>query len=109
MRLRSFFGVGLVGLVALAGTAEIGTRVSGIADFPLYRADQSLGYVPAPNQRGAFLNRNGWVFNELSMGTDRPFDPDSVFNLLLVGDSIVNGGNPVRQSDRLGPAIEQKI
>ena len=98
----------LIALVLLLPGAELASRLSGITDVPLYLADPDLGYVPAPNQSGAFLVRNDWVFNELSMGTTR-FAPDPRCNLLLVGDSIVYGGNPYRQADKLGPQLERRV
>jgi hypothetical protein len=87
---------------------ELATEVSGIVDVPLYDANRHIGYIPKPNQSGSFLRKNDWAFNELSMGTSKPFNPTDVFDLLLVGDSIVFGGNPYKQSDRLGPQIEQQ-
>ena len=75
--------------------------------MPLYKADNQLGYIPAPNQSGAFLHSRQWRFNEYSMGS-AAFEPDPRrFNILLVGDSIVLGGNPLNQSDRLGPQLEK--
>lgn len=96
-------------LVLAGGSAELAARLSGIADVPLYVAGGELGYIPAPNQSGAFLDRNDWVFNELSMGTAQPFLPDPTCNVLLVGDSIVLGGNPYRDADKLGPQLESRI
>lgn len=89
---------------ALAAT-EIGVRVAGATDFPLYRNDPVLGYVPAPDQRGAFMGRD-WAYNEHSMGVAYPYrhgDRD----LVLIGDSVVNGGNPYRQQDKLGPQLRR--
>jgi hypothetical protein len=97
-----------LGALALLGGAEAAARLSGVADVPLYVAGGELGYIPAPNQSGAFLRTRDWVFNELSMGTTR-FAPDPACNVLLVGDSIVLGGNPYRQADKLGPQLERRI
>ncbi|MDP1125438.1 hypothetical protein Q5O12_28365, partial [Klebsiella pneumoniae] len=46
-----------------------------------------------------------WQFNSLSMGSG-PFFPSSDIDTLLIGDSIVLGGNPYRQQDRLGPVLQ---
>lgn len=84
--------------------AELAARASGLTNFPLYIADSHIGYIPAPSQSGSFLHSNDWVFNEISMGTPRPFSPtDTQRDILLVGDSIVYGGNPSAQAERLGP------
>jgi lysophospholipase L1-like esterase len=53
------------------------------------------------------MNSHDWRFNELSMGSG-PFKPDALkFNLLLVGDSVVLGGNPLTESERLGPQLQK--
>jgi hypothetical protein len=87
-------------------TGEVLLRSVGAISFPLYRVDPAIGYYPAPSQQGALFHRNDWAFNERSMGTSRPFrvTPDAV---LLVGDSIVFGGNFFKQADKLGPQLEQ--
>ncbi|MCA1392272.1 hypothetical protein I6F20_24680 [Bradyrhizobium sp. IC3123] len=46
------------------------------------------------------------MFNELSMGVAEPFRPDeNARNILLVGDSLVMGGNLTDQPQRLGPLM----
>lgn len=111
MRINKISRIGrntLVALVGLVCLAEIGLRFTHVADFPVYLADNQIGYIPAPNQSGAFLGHNDWAFNELSMGTPAPFSPtENKTDILLVGDSIVLGGNPFRQVDKLGPQLEQ--
>ncbi len=83
-------------------------RLSGVLDFPLFAPGPPFGYIPQPNQNGRFLNRNDWVFNEISMGTARPFTPaPQKHDEVLLGDSIVSGGNPYRQADRLGVRLEE--
>jgi hypothetical protein len=96
----------LGGLALIAGGGELGLRAVGAADFPLFHADPAIGYFPQPNQQGAYLRSHHWVFNDRSMGTERQFtaSPDAV---LLVGDSIVYGGNPLNQPDKLGPTLER--
>ena len=87
---------------------ELVSRLFGIGDIPLYIQNSEIGYMVAPNQSGAFLHKNDWAFNEYSMasGAYRPHKND---NTLLVGDSIVQGGNPLRQRDRLGPQLEMLL
>ena len=88
--------------------AEIAARAVGIIDFPLYDADNVIGYIPKANQQGRFLQKNEWQFNELHMGSG-PFKPSAKNDLLLIGDSIVLGGNPVSQPDRLGQQLEKAL
>src|SRR6476620_6499984 len=95
--------------VSLLAAAELISRLSGIVDVPTYSVDDEIGYIPAPNQSGRFLNRNAWVFNDRSMGTGKNWDPTKRQNLLLIGNSIVIGGNPLDQKERLGTLIEKNL
>lgn len=79
----------------------------GLADFPLYLADDQIGYIPAPNQSGSFLNKNRWYFNDKSMGVGMPFTPNTRTDVLLIGDSIVLGGNAMDQPDKLGAVLSE--
>jgi len=95
-------------LSALAVTlslAEIAVRVSGISDFPIYSANSEIGYIPAPSQSGDFLRKNHWQFNSKSMGGPE-FTPSNSVDTLLIGDSVVLGGNPYKEEERLGPQLK---
>ena len=107
---RSIFAFSVAGLIT-AGTiiTECGLRLVGIMNFPLYEKSEQLGYVLAPNQHGAFLNKNDWAFNELSMGVPEPFQPKKYkHNALLIGDSIVLGVNRIPQRHRIGPLLNER-
>jgi len=87
---------------------EIGTRLTRISDFPIYDANNKIGYIPQKNQEGKFLWTHNWIFNEYHMGTGT-FKPSNAEDILLIGDSIVLGGNPLKESERLGPTLKRKI
>lgn len=107
-KVRQYIVLGsFVSLVALL-CIEITARLSGIGDFPLYIEDAEIGYVVAPNQSGAFLRRNDWIFNGYSMASG-PYHPDKNDNTLLIGDSIVQGGNPLPQRDKVGSQLEMLL
>jgi lysophospholipase L1-like esterase len=89
--------------------AELGVRLAGLLDVPLFVIDPVVGYLPAPNQQGSFMRRHAWAFNELSMGTSRPFKPGPERNILLVGDSVVYGGPHYAEAERLGPLLEHAL
>lgn len=99
--------VAAISFIAALASIELAVRASGLTDFPLYDANNQIGYIPKPSQSGSFLNKNAWEFNSLSMGAG-PFIPADGINTLLVGDSIVLGGNPYRQEDRLGPVLQRE-
>lgn len=101
--LRVFAGLLAIGLVT-----ESVLRICGAIDFPIYETNAAIGYIPAANQRGSFLNKNEWHFNELSMGAGT-FKPGPWVDTLLIGDSVVLGGNPITQNDRLGAVLERAI
>ena len=87
---------------------EIGTRLTRISDFPIYDANNEIGYIPKASQHGKFLWTHDWIFNEYHMGADT-FKPTNAEDILLIGDSIVLGGNPLKESERLGPTLQRKI
>ena len=98
-----------LGLLALLGLTEFGLRVAGLDDFPVYLKDEHFGYVPKPGQAGRFLQRNEWVFNDRSMGVAEPWRPSGRTDVLLVGNSIVMGGNPYDQKDKLAPLMQAQL
>jgi hypothetical protein len=86
--------------------SELAVRLSGIADFPIYAISSDIGYIPAPSQAGRFLHENDWVYNEHSMGVARKWRAGPC-NLLLIGNSVVMGGNVFKQEDKLGPSLQK--
>ena len=100
-------GLALAGLLALGVPAEIVLRAAGIDDLPLYKDDPELGYLPLPGS-GRFLNRYAWEFNELGMGVRAAFAPMPE-DVVLVGDSIVQGGFFLDQAERLGPQLSHAL
>lgn len=105
MKSLKWWHLGLVSPLVSALLAEAGLRLAGVTDFPTYETDDTIGYIPAPAQSGAFLNKNRWQLNERSMGSG-PWQPDGQRDLVLLGDSIVWGGNPLDQPDKLGPQLQ---
>jgi len=96
-------------LGCLVVAAEVAVRWAGMVDFPVYDADARLGYIPSAGQQGRFLNRNAWSINDRHMGTPLPFKPGAEGNVLLLGDSIVWGGNALAEADRLGPQLQGRL
>jgi hypothetical protein len=98
-----------LGVLAALVITELTVRASGLIDFPVYSVDNEIGYIPEPNQAGTFLHRNSWVFNDRNMGTAEHWNPSARTNVLLIGNSIVMGGNPYDQKDKLGPLLQSDI
>lgn len=82
---------------------------AGYGSYPIYDVDNEIKYIPAASQRGSFLNRNDWYFNDRHMGNKSNWDPEKHPNLLLIGNSIVLGGNPFNHDDKLGPLLEKDL
>jgi hypothetical protein len=91
-------------IFVIAVLIEFSVRATGITDFPLYEANNEIGYILKPSQSGSFRHKNSWRFNSKSMGA-KEFTPSKAIDNLLVGDSIVLGGNPYKEEDRLGPQL----
>lgn len=98
-----------VGVVALLGLIEVTIRVSGATNFPIYIVDDGFGYLYAPNQSGVFLNRNRWHYNDRSMPVARDWAPGRAPDLLVIGNSIVAGGNPYDQTQKLTALLETRV
>lgn len=84
-------------------------RLAGVVDFPTYLRSDSFGYVPHSNQSGTFLGANRWAFNDRSMGGDRPWQPNQRADILLLGNSIVMGGNAYDQADKLPQLLQSQL
>ncbi len=97
------------GLIALLVLSELGLRVAGLGNFPLYVKDPQFGYAPQPDQAGRFLQKNAWMFNDRSMGVAQPWQPGERTDILLVGNSIVLGGNAYDQPDKLAPLMQSQL
>ena len=95
----------LIGALAIVETV---LRVLGVLNAPLYDVNSRIGYEVSANQRGKFLNTNHWLFNNKHMGAEE-WSPRGHRNVLLLGNSIVMGGNPYDQPNKLGPLLERFI
>lgn len=94
---------------ALLALAELGLRVFlGCGNPLIYITDKDIGYLLAPNQR---VRRFGNLIeiNQYSMRTSTitPLPSDSHWRLLLLGDSVTNGGWWTDQSQTISQQIGQ--
>lgn len=102
----------IAGIVALSlAGVEIALRaLFGFGKPPLYVADPQIGYRLTPNQR---TKRFGNVFaiNQFSMrGPAIALRPQAdTLRLLLLGDSIANGGWWTDQADILSAQMQQRL
>jgi hypothetical protein len=93
----------------LAISSEIYLRYAGFGSYPIYDIDNEIQYIPAANQHGRFRNRDAWFFNNRHMENISNWSREIHPNLLLIGDSIVLGGDTFNPEDRLGPLLEKDL
>jgi len=63
----------------------------------------------SPNQHGWFRNHDAWFFNNRHMENISNWSPEIHPNLLLIGNSIVLGGDTFKPEDRLWPLLEKDL
>lgn len=95
--------------LALLVVTEIGVREAGLVDFPIYSRDDHFGYAPAPNQAGRFLNQNAWLFNNRGMGVGDAWHPAGTTDIVVIGNSIILGGNTYDQRDKVVSQIQSRL
>ncbi|EKV03324.1 hypothetical protein Lepto7375DRAFT_5618 [Leptolyngbya sp. PCC 7375] len=82
----------------------------GFGNPPLYIADDTIGYLLAPNQRvrrfGNLININQYSMRSNEIEKTRPLNSLRVF---LIGDSIVNGNWWTDQSSTLSVRLENSL
>lgn len=98
----------LIAIVVLAGITEVVLRVKyGFCNSPLYVSDPDFEYIYAPNQD---VKRFGQVLrtNSLSMRNEEVLPTDSLV-ILLIGDSVVNGGSLTDQDSIASTLLEKRF
>ncbi|WP_425428914.1 SGNH/GDSL hydrolase family protein [Aphanothece hegewaldii] len=97
-------------LVTIVALLEGGLRYIGFGNPLLYQADGEMGYLLAPNQKVRRMNNRIWI-NEYSMRSD-PIEkkrPENTLRILLIGDSIANGGWWTDQHETISSLLEKQL
>ena len=110
--MRTFFVLACLAIATL-GALELGLRwVLGFGRPPLYVADDRTGYRLAPNQALRRLG-NRITINAVSMRGDAVAPRGTTLRVLLLGDSIANGGwwtdDDGTISAQLGTMLQQQV
>ena len=101
----------LVVFVTLLVILEVGLRlVFGLGNPLIYIADEKIGYLLAPNQEVKRLG-NKITINQYSMRSNpiAPEKPDFTLRILLLGDSLANGGWWTAQDETIANLIQAKL
>ena len=101
--------IALACLAVIAISSEIGLRLAGAGSYPLYDIDDEIKYIPSANQHGTYFNRYAWHFNDRHMASSSNWSAEKHPNLVLVGNSIVLGGNRSKHDEKLGALLEKEL
>jgi lysophospholipase L1-like esterase len=102
--LKRLFFLALIGglLVEAIG------RYYGLCSYPLYVSSEAYEYIHAPHQ-SLRIYRNRFATNAFSMRS-APIDPQRDTTVaLLIGDSVINGGNQTDQDSLASSLLEQRL
>ncbi|KAA9353459.1 hypothetical protein [Larkinella humicola] len=86
---------------------ELAGRYYGLTNYPLYDASSEYEYLLKPNQ-DVRIYRNRFTTNEFSMRS-APIAKTDTLVVLLVGDSIINGGNSIDQDSLASTLVEKEL
>ncbi|QYO64944.1 hypothetical protein [Leptolyngbya sp. 7M] len=100
----------MAGLLASGLLLELGLRLFGFGNPLIYIADPQIGYLLAPNQRTRRLGKH-IAINQYSMRSPNitATRPQETLRVLLLGDSIVNGGWWTDQSQTISALLQQQL
>jgi GDSL-like Lipase/Acylhydrolase family len=104
-------GLAVVALVVLMGLVELGLRYFfGFGRPLIYQADPEIGYLIAPSQSTRRFG-NQITINQYSMrsATIAPQRPDSTLRVLIIGDSVANGGWWTDQPNTIAEVLKTKL
>ncbi|MDY7012271.1 MAG: SGNH/GDSL hydrolase family protein, partial [Cyanobacteriota bacterium] len=82
----------------------------GLGNPVLVRRDPQTGYRFQPNQR--IFRFGKWIeYNQYSQRSEAiaPQKPPNTFRVLMTGDSVLNGGNPITQTKTLSELLEAQL
>lgn len=102
----------LVGIAVLTAIValELGLRWLGFGKPVLYLADPQIGYLIAPNQQtrrfGNRIQINAYAMRSPAISPSRPAQ---TWRILMLGDSIVNGGWWTDQSQTLSAQLQNQL
>jgi lysophospholipase L1-like esterase len=101
----------MAGLLAALLVLEVGLRLGFGFGYPLiYLADPEIGYLLAPDQQTRRFGKT-IAINQYSMRSPKitAARPEHTFRVLLLGDSIVNGGWWTDQTHTLSALLQQQL
>lgn len=106
---RWLFAVGLVAVVVAAGGELVARYHLGLGDPPLTVLDPEIEYLFAPGSHSRFGNRV--EYNSVHMRAEEPpaADASEGLRVLVLGDSVVNGGALTDQAELATSILQRHI
>lgn len=92
--------------ILLVGVEFI-ARYYGLHDYPLFEKSDDFEYIHSPNQN-RLIYRNRFITNDFSMRSDYLSKKDTLV-VLLIGDSILNGGNQIDHDSLASSILQTKL
>lgn len=89
------------------GMAELVARYLGLHQFPLFMESKEFEYIHVPNQTTRIYGNN-FKTNEFSMRSE-PINKNDTCVVLLIGDSVINGGNSIDQDELASTLLENSL
>lgn len=99
--------ISIVTVLGLLLTIEVVGQMAGLTSYPLYVESSEYEYIMAPNQQLSVFG-NHISTNEFSMRSKPISDSDSLV-VLLIGDSIINGGTLTDQDSLASSILEEQL
>lgn len=103
MILDALLVLAILGLAGAAGLEAV-ARLAGLGGFPLFARDPASVYRMAANQQGRFRRRARWRYDRFGLRTDDDA-PDLAGRVVLLGDSVVEGGLYFDQGETVAAQI----
>lgn len=104
------FWIVLGGVVTVVLLLEAGLRLLGFGNPLLYTADPQIGYLVAPSQQtrrfGKLIAINQYAMRSPEIAATRPAN---TLRVLMLGDSIINGGWWTDQANTIPSLLQQQL
>ncbi len=97
----------VVGLILSLICIEFWGRYYGLHHYPLFENNARYEYIHKANQ-DVMIYRNHFITNEYAMRSDKISKKDTLV-VLLIGDSILNGGNQVDHDSLASTRIQKRL
>lgn len=110
MKLPIKYWVPIGGIATLAATELTFRLALGLGNPALLQADPNIGYYFQPNQEILRFGKH-IRYNQYAQRSDpiTPQKPAGTLRILMIGDSVLNGGNPTDQNQTISELLKTRL